>query len=430
MASLGGRRAVPSVRIIYGVDGRADHDDAAVLQRYAPGDFDVSIAPLHDPDGAAAEVALGSDPVDLVLLLCELNAPAIVDALRRRRWNSKLIVRWSFDFPKQLELLYALRSAADAWIFSDAECWRGSGRLPRTHIVPGGVDCNTFIFELCRNVIRGWDDASRCGPDLSRHVTVFVTSVGAATATSCLEHLREQDCTFTLRLIEGVAPMNAAFQRMLDECRTPYYVQVDEDMLLYPHAIRTLYESMTDAAPYVAMIIADLYDIHLECCIIGLKIFRHDIVRRYPLRSMESFEIDQVLRFEADGYKTVIPKAGLMPLEGQTLGVHGTHWTPSSIYQRYVNVERRRRRYPERMAWFEPYAAVFLQRFLADPIELNFFALMGVLAGTLAPPATGAKDFRTYGATDGFPLLRQWFDAMRGMHPVERGNGSGLPAAE
>jgi hypothetical protein len=56
--------------------------------------------------------------------------------------------------------------------------------------------------------------------------------------------------------------------------------------------------------------------------------------------------------------------------------------------------------------------AIFLQRFLADPTELNFFALMGVLAGTLAPSETGAKDSRTYGATDGFPLLRQWFDAM------------------
>jgi hypothetical protein len=399
------------MRIIYGVDGGADHDEAAVLQRDAPGDFDVSIEPLRDPDRAAAEAALDSDPVDLVLLLCELNTPAIVNALRRRRWNSKLIVRWSFDFPKQLGLLYALRSAADAWIFSDAECWRSSGRLARTHMVPGGVDRDALIFELCRGVIRGWDAASHCGPDLSQHVTVFVTSVGAATATTCLEHLREQDCTFTLRLIEGVAPMNAAFQRMLDECRTPYYVQVDEDMLLYPHAIRTLYESMTDAEADVALIIADLYDVHVERCIIGLKIFRHDIVRRYPLRSMEPFEIDQVLRLEADGYKMVHPKAGVMPVEGQTLGVHGTHWSPSSIYQRYMTLQRRCRRYPDTKAWFEPYAAVFLQRFLADPNELNFFALMGVLAGTLAPSAIGARDFRTYGATDGFPLLRQWFDA-------------------
>jgi hypothetical protein len=410
--TLGGRRAVPSVRIIYGLNGGVDHDHAAVLQRCAPGDFVVSVAPSRDPDGTAAEAALGSDPVDLVLLLCEVNAPAIVSSLRRRRWNSKLIVRWSFEFPKHLGLFYALRSAADAWIFSDAECWHASGRLPRTYMFPGGVDRDTFIFELCRTVIRGWGAASRYGPDLSQHVTVFVTTVGAPSATACLEHLREQDCTFTLRLIEGVAPMNVAFQRMLDECRTPYYVQVDEDMLLYPHAIRTLYESMTDAAPDAAIIIADLYDVHVERCIIGLKIFRHDIVRRYPLRSMESFEIDQVLRFEADGYKIVRPSAGLMPMEGQTLGVHGTHWTPSSIYQRYVNVERRRRRYPERMKWFERYAAVFLQRFLADPTELNFFALMGVLAGTLSPSVTGAKDFHTYGATDGYPLLREWFDTM------------------
>ena len=403
---------MPSLRIIYGVDGEADHDHAAMLVRYAPGDFDVSIAPMRDPDGAAAEAALGSDSVDLVLLLCELNAPAIVNALQRRRSNCKLIVRWSFEFPKQLGLLYELRSAADAWIFSDAECWRGSGRLPHTYLVPGNVDRNTFIFELCRKVIRGWDAASRRRPDISPHVTVFVTSVGSPSATTCLEHLCEQDCTFTLRLIEGVAPMNAAFQRMLEECRTPYYVQVDEDMLLYPHAIRTLYELMTNAAPDVAMIIADLYDVHVERCIIGLKIFRHEVVRRYPLRSMESFEIDQVFRFEADGFKTIRPDAGMMPVEGQTLGVHGTHWTPSSIYQRYVNVERRRRRYPERMAWFERYAVVFLQRFLADPTELNFFALMGVLAGTLSPSVTGAKDFHTYGATDGFQLLRHWFDAM------------------
>ena len=86
---------MPSVRVIYGVDGGVDHNDAAVMQRCAPGDFDVSIASLRDPDGGAAQAALGTDPVDLVLLLCELNAPGIVSALQRRRWNSKLIVRWS-----------------------------------------------------------------------------------------------------------------------------------------------------------------------------------------------------------------------------------------------------------------------------------------------------------------------------------------------
>ena len=110
-----------------------------------------------------------------------------------------------------------------------------------------------------------------------------------------------------------------------------------------------------------------------------------------------------MFHFGADGYKTVRPTAGLMPVEGQRLGVHGTQ------------------RYPEHMAWFEPCAAVFLRRFLADP-------LMGVLAAPLTS-ATGAKDFRTYGGTRDSRFCANGLIRCRRMHPAERGNGSGLPAA-
>ncbi|MFN8644361.1 MAG: hypothetical protein U0802_22905 [Candidatus Binatia bacterium] len=69
--------------------------------------------------------------------------------------------------------------------------------------------------------------------------------------------------------------MDAAFQRMLDECRTPYYVQVlDEDMLLHPHAVRTLHDAMAAAPADVAVIVHDLYDVTSSRCIFGVKIFR------------------------------------------------------------------------------------------------------------------------------------------------------------
>src|SRR5437879_12803754 len=96
--------------------------------------------------------------------------------------------------------------------------------------------------------------------------------------------------------------MNVAFQRMLDECRTAYYVQVDEDMLLYPHAVRTLYETIRDAGSNVAIVAADLYDVHVKRRIVGVKIFRHAIVRRYPFDAVDEFEKLQVERLEADGY--------------------------------------------------------------------------------------------------------------------------------
>ena len=251
------------------------------------------------------------------------------------------------------------------------------------------------------------------GIDLTDAVTVFVTTVGAPSYPACLAHLHAQDCRAHLRVIAYVAPMHVAFQRMLDECRTPFYVQVDEDMLLDPHAVRTLHARITAGGPAVAMAIADLYDAHLDRCINGVKIFRHAIVRRYPFSDRHDFEVRQVRAFEADGYRVLRSAAGRVPVPGQTLGRHGARWTLPALYERYVTLERSRRT-TGKGAWFAPYGREFFERFQRDPSRENFVAMMGVIAGALASrggPA-GAKDYRTYAHLPGFAELCAFFDAV------------------
>jgi len=249
--------------------------------------------------------------------------------------------------------------------------------------------------------------------DLSQAVTVFVTTVGAPTYDACMTHLAAQDCRFSLHVIDHVAPMHAAFQRMLDHCRTPYYVQVDEDMLLFPHAVRTLYERIEAAGERVGMFSANLFDEHLRRCIIGVKIFRHAVAVRYPFDRIDAFETDQVSRFEADGYASIKVAAGYEPVAGDTLGLHGTGWTNEAIYERYATLERRRRTDKPKLYWFGEYSQEFLRRFQEEPSEQNFFALMGVIAGHLASRHGGAyaKDFRTYAALPGFAELCQFLVA-------------------
>ena len=116
--------------------------------------------------------------------------------------------------------------------------------------------------------------------DLAADLTVFVSTVGAASFPDCITHLSAQDCRFKLDVIENVAPMSAAFQQMLDRCSTPFYVQVDEDMILHPFAIRRLHEWLTAAEPDVAFVIGWLWDVHLGRGIQGVKAFRHAICRR------------------------------------------------------------------------------------------------------------------------------------------------------
>jgi hypothetical protein len=242
--------------------------------------------------------------------------------------------------------------------------------------------------------------------DLRERVTVFVTTVGGPTFAACLAQLERQDCRFTLQILERVAPMTAAFQRMLDDCRTPYYVQVDEDMLLHPHAVRSLYERMVGAGPDTALCVARLYDAHLERRILGVKIFRHDIVRRYPFSALDALEIDQVARVQADGYRVVRDEVD----DGDVLGRHGTAWTLTQIYERYMTLERRRHTRERRSDWFAEYGPIFLERFRRDPSRQNFFALMGIVAGALTGrqgPAM-SKDWRTYAALPGFAALERF----------------------
>jgi len=249
--------------------------------------------------------------------------------------------------------------------------------------------------------------------DLRDQVTAFVTTVGAPTFDTCIRRLADQDSLFELEVIDHVAPMSAAFQRMLDHCRTPFFVQVDEDMLLYPAAIRTLHQQITTAEPDVAMYCADLYDVHLRRCIQGVKIFRHDVVRDYPFEGIDSFEVGQLRRMAEAGWRYVASAtSGSSPQPGRTLGLHGVEWTNTSIYERYLTLMRRRFTRPRNMAWLDEYPMIFLRRFLDEPSEENFFAVQGAIAGALAAREGegAAKDFRQYDQLPGFAELATFLE--------------------
>jgi len=272
-------------------------------------------------------------------------------------------------------------------------------------------------------LVRRLLDGARAEPagderrDLRAAVTVFVTTVGAPSYAACRQHLAAQDCAFTLQEIADVAPMSAAFQRMLDTCTTPFYVQVDEDMLLYPHAVRTLYEQATAAPPNVAVVVGHLLDAHVDSVILGVKIFRHAIVARYPFADSQSFEMAQIDRMRSDGFThLVLPRAATWrasTVAAGILGLHGTHWTPRSIFERYATYERTRHARPTSQRALRGWTSLFLERVMTTGSELDLFALLGVLAGRLDDDGgAGAKDFRRYQHLTGLTAAEAFLDEL------------------
>jgi glycosyltransferase involved in cell wall biosynthesis len=135
---------VPRLKVLYDVDGWAYHNEALALQKYAPADFDVSIAPVPDPADAA--VALGDRPVDVVFVLGYVNTPAVREALQRSGWPAKLVAGWCAGFPRGIDLFNRLRRYADAWIINNRTTWEAMGRPPRSYAIPNGVDLDVYTI--------------------------------------------------------------------------------------------------------------------------------------------------------------------------------------------------------------------------------------------------------------------------------------------
>ncbi len=219
----------------------------------------------------------------------------------------------------------------------------------------------------------------------NRELTVFVITLdNEPNYPKCIEALSNQTCTFTLDIIKNFHPMSAAFQEMLVRCKTPYYIQVDSDMILNADAIEKLYQSIVETKPQEAMICHRLHDEHLNKTIDGIKIYKFDIFKKYPYNNVVSCEVDQLNSMAQDGF-TYIRKPDVV-------GVHHPVWTEETIFERYFN-------YIEKLKKFQSTNYItllnrLLDIFIKTPTKINLYGLLGAIASCISEePKDTEKDF-------------------------------------
>lgn len=227
----------------------------------------------------------------------------------------------------------------------------------------------------------------------AEEVTVFVTTIGdEVNFTECMSRLARQSVKCAVEVIDHVAPMSEAFQEMHRRCRSRYYIQVDEDMLLFPSAVKKLWQTIARAAPEVAIVCAPLWDCDVERSIYGVKIYRSEIVRRFPYRNVLSCEKEQLLRLREEGFSI-----GLLPLGGRSscFGEHGKYYTPDTIFRRWQRLFQKQAVYGT-LSWIEPWPPLLLRRYLHTKSELHLFALLGAIAGIVGSPSSDTElDWRS-----------------------------------
>jgi hypothetical protein len=214
-------------------------------------------------------------------------------------------------------------------------------------------------------------------------LTVFVITTGEDVEGACLDALQRQTCGFRLETIADVYPMSAAFQAMPDRCETPYFLQVDADMVLEPDAAERLHRAVSRSSPRVFQVSGQLYE---EGFGPGgaVKCWKRSLFR--------FFEFHDVRTVDRDLYRRT-RRFGLARRQiDERVGTHVPRHSPESEWMKAKgDVEKWRflRRPPE--AYAVPLLEELLARFPAEPNRLAG-ALMGALTGE--PRLSRSKDIR------------------------------------
>ncbi|MDO9117773.1 MAG: glycosyltransferase [Nitrospira sp.] len=218
--------------------------------------------------------------------------------------------------------------------------------------------------------------------------TVFLLTVGDPTFQACQESVEQQTgATFKIETIQDVCPFSAAAQEMIVRCTTPYFIQVDEDMVLHPDAVGRMEQAMTQAPAEVGMICFHLYDEDRECPIQGIKIYRTELMKRLAFRDLKASEMNLLDQMGEQGIRWI--------LHPDALGRHGTRYTPETIYRRYKTMyEKDIRQWNLLTADIHRKAHKF--RETGDILQL--FALLGAAHGIIDAPMAPdrEKDARAY----------------------------------
>lgn len=216
-------------------------------------------------------------------------------------------------------------------------------------------------------------------------LTVFViTHDNEPNFNQCLSALNNQSIKFKIDIISNYHPMSAAFQQMLDRCTTPYYIQLDSDMILYSDSIKIMLDAIKNSASNECMACFKLHDVHLNKSIDGVKIYKHDIFKAFPYVNMLGCEMEQLERIEKNGfiYKRV----------AKVLGDHSPIWTKESIFERYFNYVEKYKKLDS------PNYVQLLQNlldiYLKQQTLVNLYALIGGISSAVYPDKlTTEKDY-------------------------------------
>ncbi len=166
-------------------------------------------------------------------------------------------------------------------------------------------------------------------------VSAVVLSVGESYTERAIDSLSRQSVPVDeIIIVEHVSPFSRAINEGARRVRTPYFVQVDSDMILDPICVETLVAGMR---PDTGIMVGELRDALLGQTV-GVKLFRTACFKDGGVPDSIAQDTDFVAGLRVRGWRTdYVRTAGAGPRARRpTLGEHKPDYTESYTYRKLL----------------------------------------------------------------------------------------------
>ena len=180
-------------------------------------------------------------------------------------------------------------------------------------------------------------------------------------------------------VVRDVSPFHKAVNTGAAQVKTPFFIQVDADMILDEHCIETLRKNMRRD---VGIVVGHLRDV-LTGQVVGIKLFRKSCFDTVRFRNSISPDTDFGNDIAQAGWKTTYvgrPKSR-EPDAWPTLGEHRPDYTPEYTYAKFL-LEGCRYRYRDAIGEFRWH----LSRLAASPHKSALIAQIALARGIFLEP--------------------------------------------
>lgn len=171
-----------------------------------------------------------------------------------------------------------------------------------------------------------------------KQVSFVLMTCGELSEEACLAAVEPFHNEIEFHVVRNVYPQIKALNKMIDMVKTPYFIPLDADMVLYSDAWPRIQNAINknEHDKKWHSILFQLYDTLTEKNILALKILRTEVMKKFPFSDTPTPDVEHYKRLTEAGYTCVHDYLKLRPIGDHVIkGKKFCYYKFRDVYQTY-----------------------------------------------------------------------------------------------